>query len=152
MDIKKVYTLAESGTVESGRSFFLWNYFSRAQGRAILTQAGCGFLLMTQATLVVNINFGQSKSIIIIFAIELEFAKCVKFTAHKKFALYGNLRGQEESVAWRHFCKINFHNKAEKHKICKKYFTTKINRFIQYLILLQMYMYLIKRSPNISFL
>ena len=42
----------------------------------------------------VNINFGRSKSKIviftrIIFAIELEFAKSAKFTAHKNFALYG---------------------------------------------------------------
>ena len=42
----------------------------------------------------VNINFGRSKSIIvifkkIIFAIELEFAKSAKFTAHENFALYG---------------------------------------------------------------
>ena len=52
------------------------------------------FLLTTQATLVVNINFGRSKSKIviftkIIFAIELEFAKSVKFTARENFALYG---------------------------------------------------------------
>ena len=45
----------------------------------------------------VNINFGRSKSIIviftkIIFATELEFAKSAKFTAHENFALYG--RGQ----------------------------------------------------------
>ena len=42
----------------------------------------------------VNIIFERSKSIIIIFmkiiiAIELEFAKSVKFTAHKNFVLYG---------------------------------------------------------------
>ena len=52
------------------------------------------FLLTTQATLVVNINFGRSKSKIviftkIIFAIELEFAKSAKFTARENFALYG---------------------------------------------------------------
>ena len=44
----------------------------------------------------VNINFGRSKSIIviftkIIFAIELEFAKSVKFTARENFVLYGIL-------------------------------------------------------------
>ena len=44
----------------------------------------------------VNINFGRSKSIIliftkIIFAIELEFAKSAKFTARENFALYGIL-------------------------------------------------------------
>ena len=49
------------------------------------------FLLTTQ----VNINFGRSKSKIviftkIIFAIELEFAKSAKFTARENFALYGN--------------------------------------------------------------
>ena len=38
----------------------------------------------------VNINFGQSKSIIVIFAIEFEFAKSAKFTARENFALYGN--------------------------------------------------------------
>ena len=48
------------------------------------------FLLTTQ----VNINFGRSKSKIvifttIIFAIELEFAKSAKFTARENFALYG---------------------------------------------------------------
>ena len=44
----------------------------------------------------VNINFGRSKSKIvmviftkIIFAIELEFAKSAKFTARENFALYG---------------------------------------------------------------
>ena len=37
----------------------------------------------------VNINFGQSKSIIIIFAIELEFVKSATFTARKNFVLYG---------------------------------------------------------------
>ena len=87
-------TLAESSPMGSGRSFFLLNYFRRARGRAILTQAGCSFLLTTQATLVVNINFGRSKSIIIIFmkiiiVIELEFAKSAKFTAHENFVLYG---------------------------------------------------------------
>ena len=90
-------TLAESGPMGSGRSFFLLNYFRRARGRAILTRSGCGFLLTTQGhacTLVVNINFGQSKSIIIIFtkiifAIELEFVKSAKFTACENFALYG---------------------------------------------------------------
>ena len=45
----------------------------------------------------VNINCGQRKSIIIIFtkiifAIELEFAKSVKFTACENFALYGRKR------------------------------------------------------------
>ena len=42
----------------------------------------------------VNINFGRSKSIIVIFTkiifmIELEFAKSAKFTARENFALYG---------------------------------------------------------------
>ena len=42
----------------------------------------------------VNVNFGWSKSIIIIFtkiifAIEIEFAKSAKFTACENFALYG---------------------------------------------------------------
>ena len=81
-------TLAESGPMGSGRSFFLLNYFRRA----LLTRAGCG--LTTPATLVVNINCGRRKSIIIIFtkiifAIELEFAKSAKFTARENFALYG---------------------------------------------------------------
>ena len=44
----------------------------------------------------VNINFGRSKSKIviftkIIFAIELEFAKSAKFTARENFALYGKM-------------------------------------------------------------
>ena len=85
-------TLAESGPMGLGRSFFLLNYFRRA----LLTRAGCGFLLTTPATLVVNINCGRRKSIIIIFtkiffAIELEFAKSAKFTARENFALYGSI-------------------------------------------------------------
>ena len=53
---------------------------------------------MTPATLVVNINCGRRKSIIIIFTkiifvIELEFAKSAKFTARKNFALYGIVHG-----------------------------------------------------------
>ena len=30
-----------------------------------------------------------------------------------------NPRGQEKGVAWRHFCEINFHDKANKHEIHK---------------------------------
>ena len=56
---------------------------------------------MTPATLVVNINCGRRKSIIIIFtkiifAIELEFAKSTKFTARENFALYGTLAAEDE--------------------------------------------------------
>ena len=59
----------------------------------------------------VNINFGRSKSKIviftkIIFAIELEFAKSAKFTARENFALYGN------TIYWEIFALPNFHEFA----------------------------------------
>ena len=51
----------------------------------------------------VNINFGQSKSKIviftkIIFAIELEFAKSAKFKARGNFAPYGITRSSNLST------------------------------------------------------
>ena len=67
----------------------------------------------------------QRYRILVYFGSEIFSRKCPKIPFTKKIFVVNKPCGQEKSVAWQYFHKINFLDKAEKHEICGKFFTAK---------------------------